>query len=112
MKIGRYLIAAILAEVIGFVALCAYNSHSTRERQIYDSTPHEHLVPLQHATTDQQFLEWLHKEIELTDEAHALAFQLDVMDAIPPFLIGFPAVAVLSLWIFDRRRKQKESVKA
>jgi hypothetical protein len=46
---------------------------------------------------------------DLAHEGMHLSFELDILDNYFPFLVGFPAITVLSLWTFDRRRKQKTS---
>ena len=45
----------------------------------------------------------------LMDEGRPLAHQLDIIQGCVPFLVGFPAITLLGMWTFDRRRKQKSA---
>jgi hypothetical protein len=51
----------------------------------------------------------LYEYTALEEKARMLLLQLDAVEHCVPFLVGFPAIAVLSLWTFDRRRKQNTS---
>jgi hypothetical protein len=110
MKIRRYLLAALIAETIalGFYSSSMHNAPAAlwRQAQIYNSVPHSDVMPIQYADSEQHIFEWQHKETKLSEQAHALALLLDFLDS-SPLLLGFPAIAVLALWTFDRRRKQK-----
>jgi hypothetical protein len=110
MTVLRYLLTALIAEVI---ALGVFSSkmHNTpaalwRQTQIYNSEPHSNLMPIQYADTDRHIFEWQHKEMALSEQAHALALQLDLFDGIP-YLIVAPVLSSFALWTIDRRRKQK-----
>jgi hypothetical protein len=103
----RYLITAVVAEVIGiialFLALKFWGEWPSRaifyEATSGFSTP-EGVRNMDRRTEDEVF--------RLDEQGRQLADQLDLLDGCIPFVVGFPAIAVLSLWTFDRRRRQKQ----
>jgi hypothetical protein len=108
VKIGRYLLAALVAEVIGILALFLFQMSSLQ--------PNSSGMRLNNALSrfsdsggTYNFDSKTGLELSrLMDQGLPLAHQLDLLDNCIPFVIGFPAIAVLSLWTFDQR-KQKTS---
>jgi len=104
----RYLIAAVVAEVIGIIALflaLKFWGEWPNRAIFYEatsglSTPEG--VRNMDRRTEREV-------IRLDQQARQLAYQLDLLDGCIPFVVGFPAIAVLGLWTWDRRRKQKQS---
>jgi hypothetical protein len=96
----RYLIAAFVAEVVGFVGLWTYVVF------LYGGGHQQMVVPFDSRTSSPLAM------ASLQDQAVDLAYQLDLLDNILPFLFGFPAIAVFALWTIDRRRSQKQSTLA
>jgi hypothetical protein len=108
----RYLMAGVVAEVVsvmclwifvGFLRLGAHQQLLTD--MCFQILPEGHggWVVAQLVSENLRF-----NGCSLEDRAFKLGSQLDFMDNALPFLSGFPAIAVLSLWTFDRRRKEKK----
>jgi hypothetical protein len=100
----RYLIAAVVAEVIALVVWLLFFRSGPNDAIVFDSvgriaTPSGCLN--MDIGIEREFL-------RLDMQARQLAFQLDFLNTSAPLVIGLPAIAVLSLWTFDRRRKQKQ----
>jgi hypothetical protein len=117
MKIRRYLMAAVLAEVIGLaclwlaIGLLRTGAHQQQiVEMLYQSTPYDRngraycngsLLSSMYLKPEFQGC-WLIK-----DRALCIAGQLDFVDNALPSLVGFPAITVFALRTFDRQRKQK-----
>jgi hypothetical protein len=109
----RYLAVALLAEVLGIIALCMCVD-------LFDLGPHQRgfglaggrkrdAVPFEVAIKSRDNPSYdVHQYGEVYDRALGLAKQLDLLDGLLPFVFGFPAIATFALWTFDRRRKQKQ----
>jgi hypothetical protein len=112
----RYLIAAVIAEIVsvmclwifvGFLRLGAHQQLLTGMCfQILPCDPQGHGGRVAQLVSSDQY-PLMRGSME--DRAFNLAGQLDFMDNAVPFVIGFPAIAVFALWTLDRRRKQKSS---
>jgi hypothetical protein len=98
----RYIFVAAIAELLCTAFVCG---HGRQERQhaIYNAQPHADIIPIEYLHKSD---EWFDKERKLESTARNLAFQLDLLDNAP-ILVGLPAIAVLGLWTWERRRKQK-----
>jgi hypothetical protein len=108
----RYLAVALLAEVLGIIALwmCVdlfdlgphQRGFGLTGSRIYDEVPFQVAIKSRGDTSY-----YIHQYGEVYDRALGLAKQLDLLDGLLPFVFGFPAIAVLGLWTIDRRRKHK-----
>jgi hypothetical protein len=113
----RYLIAAVVAELVGLVGLWAYvvflqgGAHQQMVTGTYfHSVPKTPpilwgLASLSGLAPNPGFESCLWHNTN----ALMLARTLDLLDNILPFLFGFPAIAVLSLWTFDRRKQNSSA---
>jgi hypothetical protein len=107
----RYLVTALVAEVIGILLLFGWvavpnyfvNEDSRDRANTLLYCDFSGVVPS--LSSDPK----INKYSLLDHKAHYLAFCLDCFDNCLPFVIGFPAIAVFALWTIDRRRKEKQS---
>jgi hypothetical protein len=99
LDMRRYLIAAFVAEVIGSISLRFYVAflHCGVHQKIV-----EDILSGLDFVSNFKNLSFFH------DGCFSAALQLDLLDNCMPFLIGFPAIAVLGVWAYDRWRKQKQ----
>ena len=110
----RYVIAAFVAELVGLVGLWTYTVffQCGAHQQMVTST-YFHSVPetppilwgltsLSGLAPNPGFDSCLWHNTD----ALQLARTLDLLDNILPFLFGFPAIAALALWTFDRRKQK------
>jgi hypothetical protein len=96
----RYIMAAVSAELIAIICLFVYAENFGAKKQELDKRawPHHHADLI-----NKSDVWWL-----LEHRARNIGFWLDIIDNSVPFLFGFPAIAVLSLWIIDRATKAEE----
>jgi hypothetical protein len=104
----RYLIVGAVAEVIGILALllwlkfwCAGTSTTIFYESLSGFSTPEGVRNMDRRTELEVY--------RLGAQGRQLAYQLDLLDSCIPFVIGFPAIAVLVLGTLDRRRKQTGS---
>jgi hypothetical protein len=96
----RYLIAALVAEVIAFITIFQYC-------EIFGA--HTRALHLDRSSLLKPYVIHFEEMRFLTGRAYDLALQLDLLDNAAAFLIIPPAITVLGMWTLDRRRKQKSA---
>jgi hypothetical protein len=105
----RYLVTIVVATGIGVVCLWLYAYLFGTSAQVAIASVRKVWAVYPGHAAIFEVPERIFTHYSKVKRAEDLAFQLDLMDNAVPFVIGFPAIAVLSLWTFDRRRKQKSA---
>jgi hypothetical protein len=100
MKVGRYLIAAVIAEVIALIVWFSSDRFTTNDALVFLSVGR--IVSSESIWNMEP--DRLSEFQRLHVKARQLAFQLNFLDTSAPLVVGFPAIAVLAIWIYDRWR--------